>query len=157
MIDNTFSALFSSSIIRPLLFSCAIWSAMLIGCLLYFIFLKTKVPPWFAIQVGSVVETVGAKIRSFSILTKYFYIFFSFALIVNALSIIANGKNLVFLTLNFHFFHLSFPLFALLPPSSFRDNPTPNAPVTHPQRPSEADKARFRFSPPLYFCAVFQA
>ncbi len=72
MIDNTFSALFSSSIIRPLLFSCAIWSAMLIGCLLYFIFLKTKVPPWFAIQVGSVVETVGAKIRTFSILTKYF-------------------------------------------------------------------------------------
>lgn len=32
--------------------------------------LKTKVPPWFAIQVGSVVETVGAKIRTFSILTK---------------------------------------------------------------------------------------
>ena len=120
MIDNTFSALFSSSIIRPLLFSCAIWSA------------KTKVPPWFAIQVGSVVETVGAKIRTFSILTKYFYIFFSFALIVNALYIIANDKNLVFLTLNFHFLHLSFPLFAPFPPPPYRDNPTPNTPVTHP-------------------------
>ena len=45
MIDNTFSASASSSIIRPLLFSCAIWSAMLIGCLLYFIFLKQKFHP----------------------------------------------------------------------------------------------------------------
>jgi len=35
--------------------------------------LKTKVPPWFAIQVGSVVETDGAKIQPFSILAKYFF------------------------------------------------------------------------------------
>ena len=53
--------------------------------------------------------------------------------------------------------HLSFPLFAPLLPPSYRDNPTPNTPVTHPRRPPEADEARFRFSPPLYFCAVFQS
>lgn len=53
--------------------------------------------------------------------------------------------------------HLSFPLFAPLPPPSYRDNPTPNAPVTHPRHPPEADKARSRFPPPLYFCAVFQS
>lgn len=52
--------------------------------------------------------------------------------------------------------HLSFPLFAPQPPPSYRDNPTPNAPVTHPRRPPEADEARFRFSSPLYFCAVFR-
>ncbi|MBQ6742253.1 MAG: hypothetical protein IJR04_06670 [Bacteroidales bacterium] len=47
---------------------------------------KTKVPPWFApqgrgpqlaIQVGSVVETVGAKIQTFFILTKYFQTLFT--------------------------------------------------------------------------------
>jgi hypothetical protein len=34
--------------------------------------LKTKVPPWFAIQVGSVVETVDAKVQLFFILTMFF-------------------------------------------------------------------------------------
>jgi len=34
--------------------------------------LKTKVPPWFAILMGSVVETVDAKIQTFFILAIVF-------------------------------------------------------------------------------------
>ncbi len=38
---------------------------------------KTKVPPWFAVHVGSVVETVGAKIQPFfHSNTIFFNIFF---------------------------------------------------------------------------------
>ena len=118
---------------------------------------KTKVPPWFAIQVGSVVETVGAKIRTFSILTKYFLHIFLICSYCQCIIYYCQRQKPRLSSLNFHLSHPSFPLFALLPPPFYRDNPTPNTPVTHPRRPPEADKARFRFSSPLYFCAVFQS
>jgi len=38
--------------------------------------LKTKVPPWFAVHVGSVVETVGAKIQPFFHSNTIFLLFF---------------------------------------------------------------------------------
>ena len=81
MIDNTFSALFSSSIIRPLLFSCAIWSAMLIGCLLYFISLKQKFHPGSLFMWEAWWKLSVQRYNLFFIPTLFFLIFSSLHLL----------------------------------------------------------------------------
>ena len=54
----------------------------------YFVVLhipKTKVPPWFAIQVGSVVETDGAKIQPFFYSNTIFFNIFFITLFITRL------------------------------------------------------------------------
>jgi len=54
-----------SAIFKSLLFSRSIYSEIERACLVYNLNvpIKAKDPPWFAVQMGSVADSVAAKIR----------------------------------------------------------------------------------------------
>uniref|UniRef100_UPI003FF03441 hypothetical protein n=1 Tax=Alloprevotella sp. TaxID=1872471 RepID=UPI003FF03441 len=54
-----------SAIFKPLLFSSSICSEIERACLVYNLNvpIKAKDPPWFAVQMGSVADSVATKIR----------------------------------------------------------------------------------------------
>ena len=54
----------------------AIYVGMSSGCLLYFIVaINKKVPPWYAVLTGSVVDSDFAKVDIFLLTSKFFEIF----------------------------------------------------------------------------------
>ena len=61
---RNFAALDESAIFKPLLFSSSICSEIERACLVYNLNvpIKAKDPPWFAVQMGSVADSVDAKI-----------------------------------------------------------------------------------------------
>ena len=62
---RNFAALDESAKFKPLLFSSSICSEIGRACLVYNLNvpIKAKDPPWFAVQMGSVADSVAAKIR----------------------------------------------------------------------------------------------
>ena len=167
MIDNTFSALFSSSIIRPLLFSCAIWSAMLDAYwfLVVLHILKNK----SSTLVRSTRSRAAARYSSgkrggncrckdthFFHSDKIFFAFISHFAHYQPFKNIFQTNCICFYTLNFCISHPSFLHFCIIPTLQI----PPRIPLYPPLSPFIAThpiNPRIRFLPPLYFCLVLQS